>query len=66
MILQQKKMTMQLQTSTRKTSAAASTRSLFQSFSMSTVKWNVLGLIKMDFSIPKSVEEKNIRQSGHS
>ena len=41
---------------TCKTSAAALTRSLFHNFSMSTVKWNVFGLMNMDLSIPKSAE----------
>lgn len=39
---------------TCKTSAAVLTRSLFHSFNMRTVKWKVFGLIKIDFSIPKS------------
>ena len=41
---------------TCKTSAAALTRSLFHNFSISTVKWNVFGLMNMDLSIPKSAE----------
>lgn len=32
---------------------------------MSTVKWNVFGLIKMDFSIPKPVEWENTGQFCH-
>jgi len=40
------------------TSEALAMRSLFHNFNITTVRWNVLGLINIDLSMPKSTGDK--------
>ena len=44
--------------STWSTSEALAMRSLFHNFNITTVRWNVLGLINIDLSMPKSTGDK--------